>query len=181
MPEMNLANILTIARLCLLPVIIVLIALPVAWAAWTCLALYAIAAFTDFLDGWVARRYNMITEWGKFMDPISDKIFVVIILLMLIVIDRIDGLWVLPVMIILVREFLVSGLREFLGPKDVKLPVTSLAKWKTASQMLSLGFLIVAEYVPYGLITGLVLLSVSSVLTAITGYTYLREGFKHIN
>ena len=101
--------------------------------------LYIIGAATDWLDGWVARRYNQISEFGKFMDPISDKIFVVTVLMMLVATHRIEHFLVLAVIIILIREFLVSGIREFLGPKGISLPVTPLAKWKTAAQMTATG------------------------------------------
>ena len=127
----NIANILTMARILLLPVIILLLFVHADWASWTVLILYVIGALTDWLDGWVARRYNQISALGTLLDPISDKIFVVTILLMLIATDRIEDLMVLPVIIILVREFVVAGLREFLGPKGVKLPVIVLSKWKT--------------------------------------------------
>ena len=106
----NLANILTLTRLALLPFIIVLFFLPFEWAAWLCLGLYVVGAVTDFLDGWVARTFNQISEFGKFMDPIADKIFVSTILLLLIGSDRIEGPYIVAVIIILAREFLVSGL-----------------------------------------------------------------------
>ena len=88
-------NILTVARLALLPVMIALFFLPFSWAAWTCLGLYALGSISDFLDGWIARRYNQHSEFGAMMDPISDKIFVVTIMLMLVAVGRIDGLMVL--------------------------------------------------------------------------------------
>lgn len=177
---MTLANILTLFRLFLLPFMIVLFFIPTVWAAWCVLVLYAIGSLTDFLDGWVARKYNQITEFGTFMDPISDKIYVVTIMLLLIATGRIEGLWVLPVLVILIREFMVSGLREFLGPKNIKLPVTNLAKWKTASQMLALGFLIIGNVYLWASVTGLVLLVASSVLTVITGWGYLKTGFAYL-
>lgn len=176
----NLANILTLLRLVLLPFIILLFFIPAAWAAWTCLALYAIGAITDWLDGWVARKYNQISDFGVFMDPISDKIFVVTILLMLVAVDRVAGIWVLAVIIILMREFLVAGLREFLGPKGVKLPVMKLAKWKTAVQMVATGILIVAPFVTGGYVLGLAGLSAAAILTVLTGWKYLQTGWPHI-
>lgn len=177
----NLANILTLFRLVLLPFIIVLFYIPAEWAAWTCLILYIIGAVTDFFDGWVARRFNQISDFGTFMDPISDKIFVVVLLLMLVSIGRIEGLWILPVIFILVREFLVSGMREFLGPKNIKLPVTNLAKWKTTIQMAALGFLIIGPYVPLGTLAGLLGLTAAAVLTVVTGWEYLKAGFAHMD
>ena len=145
----NLANILTISRLILLPVLIILFFLEAQWgalAAWLALLVYIIAAITDFYDGYVARKLDQITPFGTFLDPISDKIFVSTMLILLVAFDRITGLWLFLPIAIFAREFLISGLREFLGPKDVKVPVTFLAKWKTATQMLSLGFLIIGPY-----------------------------------
>lgn len=177
--ELNLANILTLGRLVLLPILIVLFFIPAAWAAWICLFVYIIGAVTDFFDGWVARKYGQISDFGKFMDPISDKIFVSTILLMLVAVDRINGLMVMAVVVIMAREFMVSGLREFLGAKDIKIPVTNLAKWKTAIQMTSLGFLIVGPYVFMAGLIGNIGLAAAAVITAYTGYQYLRAGMEH--
>ena len=176
----NLANILTVTRLALLPPMIVLFFMPWAWAAWACLAFYIIGALTDWLDGWVARRYNQISEFGTFLDPISDKIFVVTILLMLVAVGRIEHVWVMNVVIIIAREFLVSGIREYLGPRGIKMPVTPLAKWKTALQMLATGVLIVGPYIWGGELIGSLLLTGASALTVITGWEYLKTGLAHI-
>lgn len=176
----NLANILTIARLILLPVIVALFYVDESWAAWVCLALYVIAAITDFLDGWVARKFNQITLFGTFMDPIADKVFVAVILMMLIASGRLDGLWIIAALVIMTREFLVSGMREFLGPKNIKLPVSNLAKWKTALQMLALGILIIGPFAPFALIAGNIALSGAALLTIVTGWSYLKTGFAHM-
>ena len=176
----NLANILTGARLLLLPLIIVLFFIPYAWAAWTCLALYVIGAATDYLDGWVARRYGQVSEFGKLIDPVSDKIFVVTVMLMLVAVGRLDGAMVLTVVIIIAREFVVAGLREFLGQKDAALPVTPLAKWKTASQMTALALLIVGPYVGWAYFAGAVLLIAATVLTVITGWQYWRTALAYL-
>lgn len=180
----NLANILTLFRLFLLPFIIVLFFLPFEWAAWSCLVLYILGAVTDYLDGIAARQYNQVSDFGQFLDPISDKIFVVTIMLMLVAVDRVEGAWVLAIMIILIREFLVAGLREFLAPRGIALPVTGLAKYKTATQMIAIGVLIVAPYAPfwpYAVHTiGLIGLVIAAALTVCTGYIYLRDGLRHI-
>lgn len=177
--ELNLANIMTLFRLVLLPVMIVLFFIPTSWAAWTCLFIYIIGAVTDYLDGFFARKFGQVSDFGKFMDPISDKIFVATILLMLVAVGRIEGTMVLAVVVIIAREFMVSGLREFLGAREVKLPVTNLAKWKTTLQMLSLGFLIVSPYVPLTGLIGNIGLAGAALLTAITGWNYIRAGMKH--
>lgn len=176
----NLANILTLTRLILLPPMIVLFFIPFSWAAWACLVLYIIGAATDFLDGWVARKFNQVSEFGALMDPITDKIFVVTILLMLVAVERIDHIWVLGVVIIIVREFTVSGLREYLGGKDIKLPVTKLAKWKTALQMIATGILIVGPFFWGGQMLGQILLTAASILTLVTGWNYLKTALDHM-
>ena len=152
---LNLPNILTLFRLALLPFIIILMFIPASWAASAALAFYIVGAVTDWLDGYLARKNNQITEFGTFLDPISDKIFVATIMLMLVATDRVDGAWVVLVIFILVREFTVSGLREFLGPKGIKVPVSALAKWKTAVQMIATGLLIIGPYIYGGILLGL--------------------------
>lgn len=179
----HLANILTISRLLLLPVMIGLFYLESAWggfAMWLCFVLYVIASVTDYFDGYVARKLNQVTAFGTFLDPISDKIFVATLLLMLVAFGKISGAWILLVIIIFAREFLVSGLREYLGPKNISVPVTVLAKWKTTSQMFAIAFLILAGYSPYALEIGLLLLSAATILTVITGGIYMIKGLKHI-
>ena len=160
--------------------IILLFYIPFEWAAWVCLALYAIGAITDFVDGWIARKFNQVTPFGTFLDPISDKVFVVTMLLMLVSVDRIDGIGVVAVVIILTREFMVSGMREFLGPKNIKLPVTKLAKWKTTIQMVATGILVVGPFLPFGTLIGQTGLLCAATLTVITGWTYLKTGFAHM-
>lgn len=176
----NLANILTIGRLFLLPPMIVLFFIPANWAAWACLGIYVAGAVTDWLDGWIARRYGQTSEFGRFLDPVADKIFVVTVLLMLIAVDRVTGLWVVAVIVILTREFLVAGVREFLGPKNIALPVTGLAKWKTALQMTSTGLLIMEPLGFWMKTAGEVSLAAAAVLTVVTGWAYLKEGLAHI-
>ncbi len=177
----NLANILTVSRLVILPVVVLLMFIPQSWAAAVCLTFYIAGAVTDWLDGWVARKYDQITEFGTFLDPIADKIYVVTIMLMLVATERITGVFVLLVIVILAREFMVSGLREYLGPKNVKLPVSALAKWKTAVQMIATGILIVAPYITGGTIIGILALTGAAVLTVITGWEYLKTGLEHMD
>lgn len=176
----NLANILTITRLLVLPFIVVLFYIPESWAAWSCLGLYIIGAITDFFDGWVARKFNQVSEFGRFLDPISDKIFVLTIMIMLVAANLVGGPWVILILLILMREFLVAGIREFLGPKNVTVHVTNLAKWKTASQMLALGFLIVAGQIDYTWEAGIGFLTIATLLTLITGGQYLRAAIPHM-
>lgn len=180
----NLPNILTFFRIAILPVIIALFFSPDAWAAWTALGLYTVACITDFLDGYLARVMKTESALGKFLDPISDKIFVATLLIVLAGFDRLEGLWIIPAIIILVREFLIAGLREFLGPQNIQLPVSKLAKWKTTVQMVALGFLVVGNHgdvvLPNTLTYGQWGLAIAASLTVITGWGYLTTGLKHI-
>lgn len=180
----QLPNILTISRIVLLPVMIGLFFIPGSAAAWTALWIYIFSAVTDFFDGYLARKFETTSNFGTFLDPISDKILVSSLLIALAAFDRLDGLWMIPAIIILMREFLIAGLREYLGPQNVKVPVSKLAKWKTTFQMVALGFLVIGDYgwdvVPHTLLVGQILLSIAAVITIITGWNYLKVGFKHI-
>lgn len=180
----QLPNILTVSRIVLLPVLIGLFFVPEEWAAWTALWVYIFCAVTDFLDGYLARSMQTTSKFGTFLDPISDKIMVGSLLLVLVGFDRLPGLWMIPAIIILSREFLVSGLREFLGPQNVQVPVSKLAKWKTTLQMVALGFLVIGNYgdsvLPHTLLIGQCGLAAAAVITIITGWGYLKAGFQHI-
>lgn len=180
----NLPNIMTIGRLLTLPLLVVLMMIDASWAAWSALGIYTLGCVTDFLDGYIARHYNLESNFGKFLDPIADKIFIATVLICLIANGNLSGWGVVPVLIILSREFLVSGLREFFGPKNIQFPVSKLAKWKTGIQMFALGFLIMGEYgvpvLPLNIEIGYTLLVIATILTAITGWTYMKEGLKHI-
>ncbi len=177
---LNLANILTLGRLALLPPIVLLLYFSGFWPVMIAFFLYVVAAASDYFDGWVARKYGQVTPFGTFLDPIVDKVFVAAILIILIATRHIMGWWVILPIIILAREILVSGLREFLGPMNVQMPVTKLAKWKTAVQMVALGLLILAPYVAYSQDLGLLALLAATVLTVITGWGYLKVGLEHI-
>lgn len=179
----TLPNILTVMRLLLLPLMICCFYLEADFgpaASWICFAVYVLAALTDFLDGWAARKLNQISAFGTFLDPISDKIFVGSILVLLVAFGRLEGVWLLPVLVIFAREFLISGLREFLGPHNVQMPVTKLAKWKTTVQMVALGFLILGPWAPILMTTGQWSLLAAAVLTVITGWGYMKAGMNFI-
>lgn len=173
----HLPNILTLLRLALLPVIIMLLFKHQPWAVPTALTLYIIACLTDYLDGFIARQTKNVSAFGTFLDPVADKIFIASLLLTLTAINRLEAIWIVPALVILVREFTVSGLREYLGPKNVQIPVSMLAKCKTAIQMLALGVLIYGG--PY-LMHGRWALAVAAVLTVVTGFSYLKAGLKHM-
>lgn len=176
---LNLANILTISRIILIAPLIWLMLQPAGWATWGALTLYIAIALTDWLDGFVARRFNQMSEFGRFLDPIADKILVAAMFIALCANGVITGFWVVLPIVILTREFLVSGLREFLGPKNVTLHVSKLAKWKTATQMVALGVLIPANHFIDAGIAGLVLLLVATILTVVTGWDYIKGARGH--
>lgn len=178
---MNLPNALSISRLFLLPLIMAGLFLEAQIgpaATWFCFVLYMIAALTDYLDGYLARKLNQISAFGTFFDPISDKIFVGALLVLLVGFDRLEGLWMIPVIVIISRELLISGLREYLGPHNIQMPVTKLAKWKTATQMAALGLLILGAALPFALLLGQGLLLIAALLTLQTGWIYLKTGLE---
>src|SRR5262249_37223157 len=138
-------NLLTLSRIIIIPVLVGLFYLDdVAWR-WVSVALFSLAGVTDYFDGYFARRWAQISAFGRFLDPIADKLLVAAVILMLVARGRIAGLVVLPALVILCREVMVSGLREFLAQVNVGVPVSRLAKWKTALQLVALGVLIVGD------------------------------------
>ncbi|TAH34776.1 MAG: CDP-diacylglycerol--glycerol-3-phosphate 3-phosphatidyltransferase [Alphaproteobacteria bacterium] len=179
---LQLPNFLTLARIALVPLIIACYYAPeslVEVANWTALILFVVGAITDYLDGWAARKYNMTSPLGRFLDPIADKLAVTAVIMMLIMIQRISGVDVVAAYLIIGREILVSGLREFLGETKtpVVIPVSNLAKWKTGFQMGALIALLSIQAWP--LLEPLMELAdlalwVAAVLSVITGWNYFR-------
>jgi len=180
---LNLPNILTMGRIAAIPLMLLTFYWDTPTMRWIAWALFSLAAITDFFDGYLARRLNVVSAIGRFLDPIADKLLVAALLMFLVAFDRMSTFSYLGAIIILCREILVSGLREYLAQLQVGMPVTPLAKWKTAVQMVALPVLIVGDLgLPgYGItIIGEVLLWVAAVLTMMTGYTYLQAGIKHM-
>jgi cardiolipin synthase (CMP-forming) len=179
---MTLPNMLTFARVVAAPGLgIVFLAGQGPAAHAVAFALYTAAALTDFLDGWLARRLGQESALGRMLDPIADKAMVTIALAALMAVRGPDPWLVLPALAILLREVLVSGLREFLG--EVKLAVTRAAKWKTASQLVAIGGLILAGALPGQAWIGpaaLMLLWAAAGLTIWTGIDYLRKAWPHL-
>lgn len=179
----NLPNILTLMRILVIPPIVALFFFDSPAARWVALGLYGFACITDFIDGYAARSMGQVSNLGRFLDPVADKLLVASIILLLIFSQRLDGLGLLPALVILMREILVSGLREFLAEIRVGLPVSRLAKWKTTLQMLALGFLIVGDVAPAVIPSrsiGEGLIWIAAILTIITGYDYLRSALRHM-
>ncbi len=179
---MNLPNALTCLRILLVPVIVALVFIPQEAARWAALALFVVASVTDYVDGYLARVMSSQTDLGRLLDPIADKILVAAVLLALAGSDDLRGWALVPAILILCREIVVTGLREFLAECRVPLPVSRLAKWKTAVQLVAIAFIIIGP-VATGLraaLIGDVLLWVAGVLTVVTGLDYLVVGFRHI-
>ncbi|MFN3462256.1 MAG: CDP-diacylglycerol--glycerol-3-phosphate 3-phosphatidyltransferase [Oceanibaculum sp.] len=187
----NLPNLLTLSRIAAIPGLVALLFFDAPLYRWLACGLFVLAAVTDYFDGYFARAMGQISAFGRFLDPIADKLFVAAALLMLVHAERVSELSVLAVLVILCREILVSGLREFLAGTAISLPVTWLAKWKTGIQMVAIGVLIVGDagnsvlnpllpiVLPVQTI-GEVLLWGAALLTLITGYDYLRAGIRHM-
>lgn len=184
---LSLPNILTYARIAAVPVVVGLLYWQSIfegplWLRWVALAIFIAAAITDFLDGYFARVWEQFSSLGRMLDPIADKLLVASCLLMLAAEETIRGWTLLAAVVILCREILVSGLREYLAELRVSVPVTRLAKWKTTAQMVAIGFLIAGEagdrIVPAVSEIGIVLLWASAVVTLYTGYDYMRAGLR---
>jgi cardiolipin synthase len=179
-------NMLTMGRIAVIPVMIAtLIGLDAPLGNWVAFTFYTFACLTDFFDGYLARAFAQQSAFGRFLDPIADKLLVASVLLLLIGVGRIQDTLVIPAAVILCREILVSGLREYLAEVRVPMPVTALAKWKTVLQMLALGFLLVGPAGPdFGPLTtteiGVYGLWGAALLTIITGADYLIVGIRQI-
>lgn len=170
-------NLLTLSRIFVIPLVVALFFVTEPWARWANLGLFTAAGITDWLDGYLARRMGMESAVGKFLDPIADKLLVVATLFMLAATDGLPLLSVLPAVAILMREVLISGLREFLAGITIALPVTRLAKWKTTVQFVALALLVVGdEAAPGAGQAGAVSLWLAAVLTVVTGWDYLWRG-----
>jgi cardiolipin synthase (CMP-forming) len=180
-------NILTIGRIIIVPFFVLAFYLPGFYGDLTACVLFVIASFTDFLDGMLARMMGEESKLGELLDPIADKIIVATALILLVMDGTIRHYEVIAAIIILTREILISGLREFLARGQIKLPVTNLAKLKTFLQMVAIALLLTGEtgnkilnFQDYNAQTiGIILLWLSAFLTLYTGYEYLRKGIDH--
>jgi cardiolipin synthase len=154
------------------------------WLRWVALAVFIAAGITDILDGYLARSWDQQSALGRMLDPIADKLLVSASLLMLAAVDTIRGWSLLAAVVILCREILVSGLREYLAALRVSVPVTRLAKWKTTAQLVAVGFLLAGEagdeILPVTTNIGLTLLWLSAIVTLYTGWDYFRAGLRHV-
>ena len=180
-------NILTIGRIIIVPFFVIAFYLPGFYGDLTAFALFIIASFTDFLDGMLARMFKEESKLGELLDPIADKIIVATALILLVMNETIRDYEVIAAIIILTREIIISGLREFLAKGKVNLPVSNLAKLKTFLQMVAISLLLTGEtgnkilnFQDYNAQTiGIILLWLSAFLTLYTGYEYLKKGIDH--
>ena len=201
----SLPNLLTYARIAAIPVVVACMYWQAIlqgglWLRWVALAVFIAAGITDFFDGYLARSWDQQSKLGRMLDPIADKLLVASCLLMLAADDTIKGWSLFAAIIILCREILVSGLREYLAELRVSVPVTQLAKWKTTMQLVAIGFLLCGEagdsvlsqsalawrwksgedVIPLANSVGLVLLWISALLTLYTCWDYFRAGMRHL-
>ena len=189
----NLPNMLTYARILAVPLVVLCFFVEgdlrsTEFARWSAFVIFILASATDYLDGYLARIWQQTSNIGRMLDPIADKLLVATCLLLLAAdTDHRGGIagWSLwAAIIILCREILVSGLREYLAALKVSVPVTRLAKWKTAIQMVAIALLLLGpagdKIVPYWTQMGITLLWIAAIVTLYTGYDYFRAGVKHI-
>ena len=187
---LTLPNILTLSRIFAVPLLVFLLWKPSWFDYAITFVLYCLVGITDYFDGYLARTQGTVSRLGMFLDPIADKIMVVAVIVMLISSRQASGepvihdFHIVPALIILLRELIVSGLREFLAGVQVSVPVSQLAKWKTTLQLVALGALILGgalEHWQWVHDVGLGSLWAAAALTLITGWDYLRVGLKHMD
>ena len=185
----SLPNILTYARIVAVPLVVLCFFVEgrlqsTDAARWTAVSIFIIASITDFFDGYLARIWKQTSNIGRMLDPIADKLLVSACLLLLAADTTIAGWTLWAAIIILCREILVSGLREYLASLKVSVPVSRLAKWKTTVQMFAIVFLLAGpagdKVIPYSTEFGLLMLWLAAILTLWTGWDYFRAGLKHV-
>ena len=185
--NLKIPNILTIGRIILAPIFIATYYLPGAMGDWIPFVIFVLASFTDFLDGLLARLYKEESKLGELLDPVADKIIVASALVLLVMDNTIEGYEVIAAIVIMTREILISGLREFLAKVQVTVPVTKLAKFKTFIQMFAIATLLTGEsgnkifnFGDYNAQSiGIILLGLAAFLTIYTGYDYVRKRIHH--
>jgi cardiolipin synthase len=184
----SLPNLLTLSRIAAIPLIVALVLLRWPAADLTACVVFTAAAVTDWLDGHLARRRRQTSELGRMLDPIADKLLVGAVLMLLAGLGRLSDIGLIAAVVIVLREILVSGLREFLAGLSQGLPVSRLAKWKTGVQMTALGMLVAGDasarllglgFLPVGLL-GEALLTLAAALTLVTGWDYLTASLRHV-
>jgi CDP-diacylglycerol--glycerol-3-phosphate 3-phosphatidyltransferase len=187
---LTLPNLLTLSRILAVPILVFLLWKPSWFDYAITFVLYCLVGITDYFDGYLARAQGTVSRLGMFLDPIADKIMVASVIVMLVARPPVDSApiiadWhLIPALVILLREIIVSGLREFLATLRISVPVSQLAKWKTTLQLVALGALILAGALPHWEwvhVVGLASLWAAAALTLVTGWDYLRVGLKHMD
>jgi len=180
----SLPNWMTVMRIAITPLVAMLIWSDIAPLGYQfALYLYTIASITDYIDGFIARRLKVESHFGEMLDPIADKLLIAAVLLALASVNKSGWLFLMPALLILIREFMISGLREYLAKQNISAPVTTLAKWKTTTQILALGFLMGAPGFPgfpFANEIGLTLLWIAAILTVQTGSVYVKGALRHV-
>ena len=181
----HLPNLLTLARIALVPGFVASFWMDMPAGRWVAFVVFVIAAITDYADGWIARSRNLESRLGQMLDPIADKLLVASALIMLVYNDDIRGWVIIPALVILAREILVSGMREFLATIAVQVPVSSISKFKTAVQLIALAMLILAPALETSRgalhFAGIIALWSAAVLTIYTGFVYVQVNLAHIS
>ena len=189
-----LPNVLTYIRILIIPVIFYVLYLRDAvWSHYVACGLFVLASVTDYFDGYLSRRWNMTSEIGRFLDPIADKLLVATVLIVLVQTKFFSMMETILASVIICREIFVSGLREYLGNFNVKMPVSRLAKWKTTSQLFAIAFLILGnphtnqfyndfwDYLSFDIyVAGVCFLLISTILTIWTGKQYMVRAFEYM-
>ena len=173
-------NLLTVSRIACIPLLVAMFFLDGDWPRWIACLIFSVAATTDYVDGYLARNWQQQSLFGRWLDPVADKLLVAAAVVMLVGFERAP---LLPSLIIVLREITVSGLREYMAEVSVGLPVSRLAKWKTAVQMTAIGFLLVGSAGPGWLpveAIGWWGLWLAAILTLVTGWDYLQAGLRHM-
>ncbi len=180
----SLPNLMTVMRLVVAPLVAVLIWTDAVTGGYApALTLFILASISDFLDGWMARRLGIASKFGAMLDPIADKVLIGVCLLALARVTGDGWLFFLPALVIMTREFLISGIREFMAGRSVTIPVSQLAKWKTTLQLVAIGLILAAPVfpqVPFVNEAGLITLWLAALITAQTGIAYLRGTLDHV-
>lgn len=169
-------NFLTLLRILVIPGIVCSLYTRSFSGDWIAFCFYVLACVTDFFDGYIARAMHQISMIGRFLDPIADKLLVSTVLISYVGLGRLAGWNLIPVILIVCREIFISGLREFLADYYIRMPVSQIGKWKTTTQMLALGFLMVFPSAPTGWKVfefGILLLWISTLLTMWSGVSYM--------
>jgi cardiolipin synthase len=180
----SIPNLLCLYRVAVIPVLVVLFFIDNAVAAWLNVILIALAGLSDFLDGYFARKLKQTTLLGKFLDSSSDKLVVIAIFVMLLGTGKLTGFWVIPAMLIILREVLISGVREFMVMYNFIVPISLMGKWKLTIQMLACGFLAAGPYgealVPHAVGIGYALYLAATAITLLSGWDYLKTAWTEI-